>query len=453
MSKILVCLSNAIDINSEYKPVCFYEQLISELERVGNDVLLFIPNKFNLSCFFSENNLKNNIDEEKLKKDINTFNPDFVITFNNACYHDILNITNCPIIIWNSDFTWLWNQKELVKQHVERYHFFCFTHAGVQDIENTFSHVKSTQIHVVSPATSLRKENLVQDKNISFIGSSFDIPHDYATFISNLENDDRLKLREIFKLINENYTITNEKLEEKIGEVAYSTAYKAFKNYDRHYFFGAEKRFNHVNNLLDLGLVLYGLGWEQYANIAPSLVLAFDKQRVYSAKHNQDIYNSSKLCLNSSHPQAHDGIPWRVLDIMATNGCLFTEKSSAIQNLYNGFKIPMFTTPFEGRDLASKLLLEKNWRNDIVSKSQEIIEKEHTWEKRFIEIQQILGINLFSKQTGTLTELEPLFLGTNKEQIDCATYLKEKKLSVKNKLYLKLWEKLDKRLKRKGVIS
>jgi hypothetical protein len=99
MAKILFAASNVHKNDGVYKLAGFYDQIVSSLVEEGNEVMLFFPNAFNVNVFSGENKLKNNVNEKKLRKDIKDFNPDLVISFNNANYNKILEVTDCPIAI------------------------------------------------------------------------------------------------------------------------------------------------------------------------------------------------------------------------------------------------------------------------------------------------------------------------------------------------------------------
>lgn len=91
-------------------------------------------------------------------------------------------------------------------------------------------------------------------------------------------------------------------------------------------------------------------------NIA--LMSAFDETPKFSIKHNQDIYNESKICLSISHPQTRGyAFPWRIYDIMATNGMLISSRSDLLNEFTKGIvKIPMYESPYEARELCIKYL-------------------------------------------------------------------------------------------------
>ncbi len=411
MARILICVSNAIWHEGEYKLPCFYEQFLDALKAHGNEVLVFIPHEFNLYAFMSQNTLQKDIDEEQLRQDIITFNPELIISFNHAVYNKLLNITNCPFIIWNADLCDRWNQLDVIKENVDRFTFFCFGKPSIKNIKAYFPNVLPSQIHVAEPATSIKPENIAQDKNISFIGTKFSVnPHHGNSILALSKAEKRIFLEALIEKKKSHYdkdyipspnaSRLNEFTSQMLNKGLYIESYMA-----------AEKRVSEVFALSDLGLTLYGQGWNELVNVYPSLAAAFDDRIVYTAKHNQDIYNSSKICLNSMHPQCADDTSWRVPDIMASNGCILSEYSISVKNIFGDYKIPMYSNSYEARQLCMKLLQEENLRHDIVAKSHEIVAQRFTWDVRLAEIQEIMGLKLLHNLNGSIKILRPKYVG------------------------------------------
>ncbi|WP_197064419.1 glycosyltransferase, partial [Aeromonas enteropelogenes] len=118
---------------------------------------------------------------------------------------------------------------------------------------------------------------------------------------------------------------------------------------------------------------------------------------VYTLKHNQDIYNRSRVSVSISHSQAAEGFPWRVFDIMASNSCLLSDKRQGIADFTKGYvDIPMFSDPFEARKLAKALLGSENLRNQIIQGSNACIEDKGRWHHRFRDIGEAVGVSLIN---------------------------------------------------------
>lgn len=173
MSKILLAISNELLKDGDYYPSGFMEQIITELKNCGNNVLVYVPNRFQKQIFGGNNELLDNIDTDKLDDDIKQFNPDLVITFNNTIYNKVIELTDCPIVVWGADTEPLWNSVELIKKNIERYFFFCFSEQEIGPRKKYFN-IQDDRIFLMKPATSIRNTHSEKDKNISFIGTFFD---------------------------------------------------------------------------------------------------------------------------------------------------------------------------------------------------------------------------------------------------------------------------------------
>jgi len=403
MAKILVCISNAI-YDDGYKIACFYDQFLNSLADSGNEVKVFIPNMFNEDVFCSDNQLRPNVNENKLRQDIKDFAPQLVITFNHATYHKILECTDCPIVIWDADLLPLWNQVDLIKKNLDRYIFFCFSEFGRHYINEQLG-VPFNQTYLMENATSLKRKEQEQDVNISFIGTYFGTHRTISDYITHHSGEPGLL--SVMDAIKKNPFIPKKDLEHIIGCKIDEIDEKLYTG-----FFSSENRINALNSISDLGLELYGdTGWLSLADILPSLSACYIRKKVYTALHNQDLYNRSKVCININHSQSVHGMPWRVFDIMATGGCLVSSFSSAIQKkLRKCVDIPMFENHYEARKLCKKLLKDSVWRNEIVSASNEYIDKYARWPMRFKQMEEIFGIKLCNNlKGGSLTILEPKF--------------------------------------------
>ncbi len=409
MAKILVCVSNSIYVDDKYRIACFYEQFLNSLKDSGNDLLVFIPNVFNENPFCSENELKNNNFSKQLNKEISEFNPDLVITFNYATYNKLLDCISCPIIIWDADLYPLWNQVDFIKKNVDKFTFFCFSRFGIKYASDFFNIKKSKIFHMAS-ATNLRSFKVKKDVNISFIGTYFGLNYIISEYIKACSGSK--VLFEIMNLIRNNPFISQKEIFKTIKSKK-SDKVSKFKEIDEKFysgFFSSENRINTLNNICDLGLSLYGdEGWLNIVDILPSLGACFAKEKIYSAKGNEDLYNRSKICININHSQSINGMPWRICDIMATSGCLISSYAPFIGELFKKYvKIPMYNNHYEARELCIKLLKDDVWRKEIVEGSNLAIKTEHRWDHRFKQMQEILGIQLINHdKKGNLKILEP----------------------------------------------
>lgn len=399
MARILMGVSNTLHINGQPAMYCFYEQLLQALKEAGNHVLVYHPFEFHEKEVGGYNVLREEIDEEKLIDDIQQFDPDFVLAFNNVIYRNILGIVDCPIIIWDSDLYWYWCQPDILQNNIERYTFFCSFREHCNEVKRYFHGIEDKQVFYIPFGTSVKAEEKEYTHNISFIGTLFIPDYSLESFIdcknkSVEETFDTFEL--VFNMVKKNPLLTKNEILEECISIKESPAYDFLQLYpyvmNFSSWFSGESRLLFLQKICSLGLTIYGSIWEELIVVMPTLLTTLNRQFVYSLEHNQDIYNNSKICFNIMHKQAVYGYSWRVHDIMASNGCLVSEKSDVIRQRFSKYvDIPMFETPAEAYDICKKLLDDETWRRDIVLGCQEAIRQEYTWDNVLERMQDILG--------------------------------------------------------------
>ncbi len=401
MSNVIISYL-ACSLEQEEQLFVFYDALAQSLAETGNNVLLI--NLF----FFTQlhypkhpNQLSRAIQPSKIEAKIKTFNPDLIISFNHRIYNNILKVVDCPIVLWDADKIPFFAGVDCIKKNKERYYYFSFSEEGINEyLDLGFP---KNKIFLVQGATGIQAQSLQQDKNISFIGSKFYVSGKIHYVLDHNKEYGDLKKFIISFLKKPNYDLDEFLKLENLQHLK-----KDFSAID--FWSLMDNRNLILSYLLDLGLSLYGTKWEKFADCLPGLASAFIKDKVFSLKDNQKIYNSSKICLNINHPQAgNTGYSWRVLDIMASNGCLVSNFCKGIKEFTRGYvDIPMYETPWQARELCEKILQDKLWRKDIVMGSQQCINDKGRWNLRFKEIEQILGIKLLnsSKNPGTISFLK-----------------------------------------------
>lgn len=419
MAKVLVLFYQPIiDLCKPNDLLCFYESFISELSHCGNEVhflnLFFVKgyNKDFISFLSSKN-------KENLIAKVKNINPDVIFTFNNQITREILNNTNCPVCLFDADGVNMFACKHLIKEYLERYKMFTFyKNWEIGDYKNIgFTNDKIYFLHM---ATSIKNENLPKDKNISFIGSNFwgrvpqKIPKDY------IKQD---LLDDLINYYNEPY-LNFDKFYTK-----YKTVFKLDQIYST-----LDSRLYILNSISDLGLKIYGIRWNELSDNFLNLKCAFDETPKYSLKHNSDIYNSSKICISISHPQCKGyAFPWRVYDIMASNGLLITTYSQLLKEEVD-FELPMFKSPFEARELVKYALNNPNWCEDIKEQSNAFIEKNGRWKDNLILIGENLKLNLIN-HSEAIGELRATY---SIETKNVKKYIESKRYKFKTFIYASL---------------
>jgi hypothetical protein len=398
MSKIIFSLTSGLPNSS--KIPCFYEGFVNALVREGNEVLVIVNNKIVENCW--KNNIPaSNLNTEKFKKKILDFNPDLIFAWNNSLCEGISELVTCPIIVYGVDSPAVFVDVENFKKNLQRYHIIIVAEQFVEMINQNFG--KNYQsLNIVGFATEIRAQKLVQDKNISFIGTNFNFAADKfkKMFFGNFSEEQKRQFNIFYKsFLSDVLTDPKEHIAKNNLD---ANLLKNISHIDLLNLISSNNRIQILASISDLGLSLYGgKSWHEVVDYSLSLALSFIDQEVSSLQENQDIYNSSKISINISHAQAGNAFSWRVRDAMASNSVVISDPRKDLETEFGKYvKIPTYENPFEARKLCEKLLKDEIWRKELVMNSQIAIEENHRFNHRMRDIEQIVGISLFSKGKG-----------------------------------------------------
>ena len=443
MARILLSYFKIQEVDQKAIHV-FWDGLIKELENNGNELYVINTGYFNT---YNSNVVNNTSLNSLILEEVRKFNPELIITFNHRIPKSILdNFKDIPTIIWDGDELQYFCDLEYIKDNIDRYKLFSIVSSWEKNYLD-FGFNKN-QIFYIPPATAIQAKNIKQDKNISFLGSI----HYHKNTISKIisENIYNKQLKKIMSDYYNNIDFNYEKLFYKY----LGSDYSKLNLQSADLFFLFNLRIIVLLNLMDLDLTICGDRWNMILNLLPQLALNYDNKRIWTLQENEDFYNSSKISISPIHPQARGcGFPWRIFDIMASNACLVCEQSSDLKKLTKDYvDIPMFHTPWEARELCIDILKNENKRKDIVSASQEYINKNARWINRFRDIENILNIKIVN-----LDKKGSVVILTENEEFQKLYNIMQsnslKKLNLKNKIRYKIWHHFDKILKRKQIIN
>ncbi len=364
------------------KMPCFYEAFIKGLQKAGNDVFYYMVPEF-VSSDFGRAPLP-------LLEKIKIFDPDIIILFNN-CFYDISDYFSCPIIVYSVDSPIYFSNKNALK-HKTSILYMVDDEDFFPVLKNDFGAKKI----VLAPFFSeVYAENIEQTTNISFLGSSFYSPSNAAPWNVFQQTEHTEQEYEDFK-----------RIAEKIAANPFDESLSAFlpENLPLSSWImplSAECRSRVLSEVADLGLKIYGpKSWAQDFGSDMNLTLAYRHEVLYSVKHNQDLYNASKICLNINHVQAVNSFSWRVCDIMASNGCLVSQEKPVLQERFPNCRIPMFSNKYEAREICKKLLENETMRQDIVAACQEEINAKYRFKHVLKILEQATGVCLSQQFDG-----------------------------------------------------
>lgn len=378
---------------SEHIP-CFYEGLLASLKEQGHDVRYVISNDFLARPWNSENKYASCIKVKKLQDDLRLFNPEIAFVYNNSTLPKLTEVIECPICVMEADTYIYYNSPDEIRHNPEQYHFFASSPASLENIPSYFK-VPKDRVHDLDFATGIYAEDIHQDKNISFIGSNFAVSNSLYEKFSALSIEEKKIFLNIYHDYETSPFYDFKTLIKKYGNPDFAKRFQALDFLD---IISNSRRVQILQNLSDFGLHLYGKGWDDPQKTPMALIRRFDSQPIYSLRHNQDIYNSSKICINISHAQAQNMFPWRVMDILASNGCLVSPKSNRLDQFLQGYiDLPTYTNNYEAMVLCRRLLDDESYRRDIVDACQQAITDKGRWHHRFKEVEEIIGIPLLSE--------------------------------------------------------
>ena len=385
MSKVLLCYF------SDYGEA-MYDAISDVLRNNGNDIFRLNINSEGFECdsWGGSSRFKN----KQIIEQIEVFNPDVVFNFNHSLPLEIEKVLadKCKICIIDADNPQTFWNKEQLNKDKEKYYYL-----GLQkyskDMYENFIGLKMTNKNYLffPPATVVKNKKMKQDKNISFIGSNF-----YPLSIPDVDGFyDEVGL-ELYREFKKDYFYPVDKAINKINKKYTNPLwlYELVRTYSV-----GQERLKFLQSLTDLGLCFYGIrGWNNIAYYDFELADCFDATPKVTLEDNEWVYNTSKISINISHPQAKSSFSWRVMDIMASGACLLMEDKPDWRELFAPYlseetlKTVIYKDRFDMREKAKKLLADEKLRLRCVTDLNNAIEQNGRWEKRFAELEKFLGI-------------------------------------------------------------
>lgn len=388
------------------KLYCYYDQFTNALKESGNEVLVMTSDKI-IRNGWSSNAHFVEVNEQKLDKYIKDFNPDLVITANNVLYRHVPRLLDCPIIVFGADKALGFADKDSLRKNAGRYYFIYETPDCGKQIQDLFNPPASRMI-MMPTATDLKAEDVEQVTNISFIGTNFNFTHKFKEHFKSDHKGLADKFRKFYEYYKANPRDGIEESLKKLG--LEKDVVGKISDADLLNLMSGNKRVQTLVAIADLGLEVYGHdNWLDVVDYSLDLLLSYRREKIITAKQNQDLYNKSKIAINLSHEQALDNFSWRVRDIMASNACLVSDYRKNLEVYFGKYvKIPMFNNIFEARELTQKLLKDDIWRREVVQGCQLAIEEGHRFHHRLRDMEEAVGIKLLNgNEGGSIRFLKP----------------------------------------------
>ena len=363
--KVVLSFANGLrDPADPSRMPCFYEAFRDGLLEAGNDVLVFHGP-------WGEE-FEGGPRTDGILAAARRWGPDAVIAFNNYG-PDWAAALDCPVVVYEVDSPLYYANRERIRQRPDRYLYFVMQERSRSVLIGDFG-VARNRVFMTTHFTEIRPEKRPMDRNIVFIGSRFFVSREGNPWDLFMRRDPSPQaVREFSGLVaalRENPYLVPANLVERFPLIRPDTSLV----HDLVFALSMEKRVQTLSAVADLGLELYGTDeWTAGASECADLTLSFRARKIVTVRQNQDLYNSSKLCLNVNHLQATDSFSWRVLDIMASNGCLVAEHRPDLDRMFPQVKLPVFRDRYEAREQCKRLLADESLRQDIVAASQEAV--------------------------------------------------------------------------------
>ena len=392
-----------------HTPDGYVQAFTNALTRMGNTVKSIILNDF---------------DQFQTDEEIISFKPDFIFVINNMNINqNILDNTDCPIVIVVCDSLPFLNNPDLIRANKERYYFLHPSNDTYSQIDAVFPGTPENRSVILGHVTDLRKRNVEQDIPISFVGSlgNWDVSFTKywnAMFASSDLTDSQtlsflIERKEAFlKQLREYETAPLDVQSSVLKE-------PALPDFDATVGFQYKKsivylrtcnlRFAVLEQLTDLGLKIYSYPYGMVDVIRYNIKMfeCFDFTPSVTLADSERTFNRSKISMNLPHAQAVEGLSWRVPDILASNACLLSDYRPDLKKLMTGYiDMPMYESPAEARELAQKLLKDDVWRKEIVAASQQMVEDKCRFEHRLRKVAEKTGLKLDNPEEKGSLELK-----------------------------------------------
>ncbi len=361
--------------------ICFYSinNVIAKYEDFAH---AFVENGHNVTlCNMNPNN-----DMSKILSKIKDVKVDFVFSFNNVIPDELISIFDCRVLVLDADNPNMFWNKDTIKHKKKLY--LGYQTCSKNLYKKIFNLKLNDRNYLYFPpsGTSLSSnpESSIKN-NISFIGSNFYPEH---LILNEMHNLTDLSIQENFEKIRKDYYYSAEENNEVV--------YNMIKD-----FYVGQHRMSYLSVLTDLGLKIYGdKSWLNMNFYSFDIVSCFDKKFIRTKEDNEYVYNSSKISVNISHPQATNSFSWRVVDIMASNSCLVMEFKKDWKSLFGRYVSKevqgaiIYKDKYDMRQKCINLLSNEELRLKCIKECQNAVKKEGSWKGRLRDLEDFLQIKL-----------------------------------------------------------
>lgn len=353
--------------------------------------------------------LSKDVDIKKMNESIKSKKYKFILSINNALLTVRLEaLRDSPVVslivddfnhLFNHDCTGIYDQ------------FVC----ADKILFSSYSHIKELEfnnskligrVQFLPTATSVSNNALERSPprkkyNISWIASLLDGSGFYLLYSRCVDYPERIMLlRRAIAVARKNREIP---YDECIGQECLDSILKEH-NWSRSFFemqiqnlISNEARISVFEKLHEFGLAIFGNREWLTASVYHPNILNYFHDGGGISKHDEimEIYNSSKICINVSQIQSGSALPYRVIDILASNALLITNyhpESDVFAIFGEDCPIVMYKNLEELSDLCKYFLSHEEERLKLVKKCNELVRSGFDFEDRCRDILNLVDL-------------------------------------------------------------
>lgn len=354
--------------------------------------------------------LSKNINFTKLDTEINSKNYVMLLSINNALMTERLEcLSKTPVIdLLVDDFNHLYKHDECsIYEQFNLAKFIVFSsHSHINRLEKNNPTIKG-RVHFYPTATSVfnrstEQLNLPKKYNIAWIATLLDVSGISLMFQRCIDSQDKVNLlRNAVQCVKDGRHI---QYDERLGESSLGTIIAEYKWTKAHFemqvqnLISNDSRITVANDLHRFGLHIFGnREWTSAAAYHPKIMDVYhDGGKISSHDDIMRIYNSSKICINASQVQTESALPYRVIDILASDALLITNyhpESDAFAIFGKDCPIVMYKDIDDLACLCEYYLSHEDERLALVEQCNDLVKNGFDFKDRCKDILNLAGVS------------------------------------------------------------
>ena len=383
-------------------------EIANNFALLGFDVDIYAANDYTRN---GENyGLNKNINFFKLNRKITSKNYAMLLSINNALMTERLDcLSKIPVIdLLVDDFNHLFKHDNcsIYEQfNIAKYILFS-SHSHINRLEKNNLTIKGRVYFYPTATTSVfnrstEQLNLLKKYNISWIATLLDVSGISLMFQQCINAQDKIDLlRNAVKCVKGGRHI---QYYERLGEFSLDTIISEYKWTKAHFeiqvqnLISNDLRITVANDLHRFGLHIFGNSeWALAAAYHPKIMdIYHDGGNIASHDDIMRIYNSSKICINVSQIQTESALPYRVIDILASDALLITNyhsESDAFAIFGKDCPIVMYKSIDELVRLCDYYLAHEDERLALVERCNDLVKNGFDFKDRCKDILNLAGV-------------------------------------------------------------